>query len=182
MTATEVEKRTCTICELSQPLSEFARKKGKGCPGGYSKVCKECQAHKKEAVADHVKQNCVEIDKMQLKLIETLKNEAPDLQSARVPSIGDAVEHILRPFGGIEGYGLQLASNFLMADPGGATRQRYASLIAKMIGDASKLGYAKKPLDDMSDEELEAFADELMRRTTTNATESNITEAIAEGV
>lgn len=170
----KVRKKVCKCCAQEMPLDQFSRK-----GTSYSASCRDCLKLKEKAVKDHVKQTCAKVDAMQLGLIRQLASEPPQ-DFTDIPDIGTAVQHLLRPFGGMEGLALQISASYLMCEPDSTTRQRYGKMLVDAVKEASKLGYAKKPLDLMSDDELEAYADELMRRTVNDGKAEDIPE-LAEG-
>lgn len=158
--------QTCEICNQSFPLSEFCkagrpRKDGK--PTKVDSMCKYCRRIHDREVKKFVRQNSKKIDQMQLDLMMALAEE-PMTDFEEIPNIGTAVQHLLRPFGGMQGLALQIASSYLSSPPGSPCRQKTHALLMKTTSEASKLGYAKKPMELLSDEELEAYLRESHKR------------------
>lgn len=151
-----LETRKCPSCRQTMPLSEFFGKEPK---------CKHCLRQQVRTVAAQSKGEASELDRMLVERLENLSDIIPSGGDENLPDQGTMVEDILRPFGGSRGLGLQLAATYVTAKPGSAVRQRILQNIMQHVKVASELGYAKKPLEMLSDEELEDYAEELARRT-----------------
>lgn len=151
--------RICECCDQPMPLDKFeqrGRPKKNGDQPAIDTVCKYCRKLHAKAVRNYVMQHQQRIDEMQLGLMEALAVE-PTEEWTDLPNIGTIAQEVLRPFGGAKGLGLQIASHYLTAPPGGAERGRTHRLLTNLATEASKLGYAKKTMEQMSDEELEEF-------------------------
>lgn len=158
--------QTCECCQQSMPLDQFDRR-GRWRPGQppADTMCKHCREIKERETKKYVRRNAQAIDKMQLDLVKALAEEPTDDFSDEIPNIGTMVQHLLRPFGGMKGLSLQVASSYLSSPPGSPNRQRIQSMLMKLGTEASRQGYAKKPIEMLSDEELALHMKELQRRT-----------------
>lgn len=158
--------RTCAICRQSMPLDHFERRgrpRKDGSPPKSDDVCKHCREIQEKETRKFVRQNAKKIDGMMLDLVGAMADD-PMTEFDDLPNIGTAVQYLLRPFGGMQGLALQIASSYLSSPPGSTCRQKTHSLLMNMAKEASKLGYAKKPMELMSDAELEEFLREKQRR------------------
>lgn len=158
--------QTCECCQQSMPLDQFD-KRGRWRPGQppCDVVCKHCRQIQQVETRKYVRRNAQKIDQMQLDLVSALAAEPTDEFGEDIPNIGTMVQHLLRPFGGMKGLSLQIASSYLSSPPGSPNRQKIQSMLMKTGVEASKLGYAKKPVEMLSDEDLAEHMKELQRRT-----------------
>lgn len=153
----------CRCCQQEQPENEFnARDKG---------VCVTCVRLKRGAIKKHVVDICKEADSIVTTAMQLLTNQLAETGAVLgegVPNVGVVTEDMMTAFGGSRGFALQYAANYLAAEPGSATRQRILSDINRSVAKASELGYAQKPLELLSDEELEEYLEEKIRRSGAN--------------
>lgn len=156
--------QTCACCKQSIPIEEFD-KRGRWRQGQKptDSVCRFCRDIQTKETRKYVRRHSQRVDEMMLTLCESLAEE-PMTDFEDLPNIGTLTQAVLRPFGGAQGIALQMAGTFLSSPPGSAVRQKMLSLLVKMDAEASKQGYAKKPMEMLSDEDLERFIEEKERR------------------
>lgn len=157
--------RTCECCRQSMPLDSFG-KRGRPTKTGerhIDTVCKYCREIQERESRKFVRQNARRVDSMMLNLVEAIVDEPMD-EFEDIPDIGTLTRQLLRPFGGAKGLGLQMASSYLSSPPGSPCRQHTHNLLVKLDMEATKLGYAKKPKELMSDEELDLYIKEQQQR------------------
>lgn len=156
--------QTCACCRQSIPIEEFD-KRGRWRQGqkATDSVCRFCRDIQAKETKKYVRLHAKRVDEMMLNLCESLAEE-PMSDFDELPNIGALTQAVLRPFGGAQGIALQMASTYLSSPPGSPVRQKMLSLLVKMDTEASKLGYAKKPMEMMSDDELQAYIAEKERR------------------
>jgi hypothetical protein len=150
--------RICQCCDQQYPLDKFEQRGRPKKDGSKSidNVCKYCRELIDKKTTGFVRQNAQRVDAMMLDLCEGLAQQPTD-EFDDLPNIGTLTQAVLRPFGGAMGLGLQMASSYLSSPPGSACRQKTHSLLVKMATEASKLGYAKKTVEQMTDAELEEY-------------------------
>lgn len=149
--------QTCACCNQSMPMDQFDRR-GRWREGqkATDNVCVHCRSIQTKETRKYVRRHAQRVDEMMLNLCESLASE-PMTDFTDLPNIGTLTQEVLRPFGGAQGVALQMAGTYLSSPPGSAARQKILSLLVKMDTEASKLGYAKKTMEQMTDEELEEF-------------------------
>ncbi len=157
--------QTCESCQQSMPLDQFD-KRGRWRPGQppADSVCKHCRKIQIVETRKYVRRNSAKIDEMQLNLVAALAAEPTDEFDDEVPNVGTMIQTLLRPFGGMKGLSLQVASSFLSSEPNSPNRQKIQAMLVKLGVEGSKLGYAKKPVELLSDEDLEKYLEERERR------------------
>lgn len=148
--------RHCKSCDQRMPESEF---------NGSTEVCKYCNKERTKQIKKHTMRVARQADQMMLNAMKQLVQDRDlTIDDDGLPNIGSLVEKIVGAFGGRTGIALQYAANYLASPPGSPTRQRILSDVQKGVMKASELGYAKKPLALLTDEELEGYIKERHRR------------------
>lgn len=174
----------CACCRQNMPLDQFdTRGRWRENSKKTDTICKGCREIQAKETRKFVRRNAKRVDDMMLNLVEALAEEPCD-EWDELPDIGTLTQALLRPFGGAKGLGLQIASSYLASPPGSPCRQKTHALLVKLDVEASKLGYAKKPVELMSDEELELYLQEKQRRLLKQADgedETQIQEATSAG-
>lgn len=173
MSEPQLTKRICDTCNNEMPVRDgtkiiFAKDRSR--PSGYESTCCYCKKVKTKIVRDSIESNQAKIDKLHLDVLKKKRREYAEkltkdaFQPGGVPNIAEVMETMLGYFGGIEMLGLQQAALFLSAKPGSTTRQRVLAMMNNTSTKVSQLGYAKKPLHMLSDEELEQAIAESRKR------------------
>lgn len=154
-----VETQKCPICKRNVPPAQF-----RSDAGGKITICKSCDRHSKAMVRQHINDVVKQADELQMQVLSEMATEDDEIPD-EIPDLGTFVSTMVRAFGGMRGLAIQNAATFLKATPGGAIRQRMLADLGKHVAKASELGYAKTPLEMMSDEELEQIIEERAKRT-----------------
>lgn len=149
--------QTCECCGQSMPIDKFDRR-GRWRAGqkASDSVCRFCRDIQTKETRKYVRRHAQRVDEMMLKLCERLVDE-PTSDFTDLPNIGTLTQEVLRPFGGAQGIALQMAGTYLSSPPGSAQRQKILALLVKMDVEASKLGYTKKTMEQMTDQELREY-------------------------
>lgn len=156
-----METKHCVVCESELPLNAMYFDRDNKSPDGFRKECKSCRSESRreerhEAVLSKVKQ----LDRAAEKLIlGTL-----DQEGSRIPHIAELCECVMDVFGGPRGYAQFLLGEFLSHKPGSQGRTKILSNIQYMVQKTTESGAAKKPLELLSEEDLEREAEELLKR------------------
>jgi hypothetical protein len=144
------DTKACTQCGTSYPLTSEHWHKSKD---GWHAKCRKCRNSVDKRGRDK---------KRQKKLAE-IERGAVDyfLASARIgganiPHSSELLEVLLRYFGGVEGFGRAFMKQIYDAPPGGAFRTKLLDSVLRLIVNNTAMGGSKKPLELMTEEELEA--------------------------
>lgn len=144
------EYRACVKCGKTQELTSQFWHKSKD---GFHARCRQCR--NKQVKADRQ-------TKTQKKLAE-IERGAVDLflasariGGANIPHSSELLECMMKYFGGVEGFSRAFMKQFFDAPAGGAFRTKQLDAILRLIVNNTAMGGAKKPLELMTEEELEA--------------------------
>jgi hypothetical protein len=96
---------------------------------------------------------------------------------SNVPHSAELVETILEYMGGTGGFSSLFVKQYIDSPPGGAHRTRMLDTVARMILSNTAMGGAKKPLEMMTEEELEI---ELRRQVLAAAAQMQKVEVVDE--
>ncbi len=170
--------RTCTVCQETKPTIaanfRYVTKErgGKSLP---SEVCRECEAKAKvgggeyQSVAAVIPAGDVAMQMAAMQKLSTINdniiqafNHAFENHSC-VPHTAEYLEAILAHVNGIGDYAKLLWFDFLHSAPGSSTRVKLHGMITKLIVSNTEQGGAKKPVENLTDEEIDASIDELLR-------------------
>lgn len=75
---------------------------------------------------------------------------------SNIPHSAEMIEVLLEYFGGVRGFGNVFMKQFWDSPPGGSHRTRMLETVVRLVSNNTALGGARKPLDLMSEEELES--------------------------
>jgi hypothetical protein len=141
--------KKCTECQKDLPDHSFhvfsdGRKHSK---------CKPCRAEyerKRRAVRKTNKMESIESD-----VVESFC-KAARMGGSTIPHSAELVETIMGYMGGVQGFSNLFMKQYLDSPPGGAHRTRMLDTLVRLVKDNTAMGGAKKPLDLMSEEELDS--------------------------
>jgi hypothetical protein len=146
------EHKTCIACGRSLPATPANFHKSKD---GFHARCRRCR-NKKERGARQRKRN---------KKLEEIEKGAVDLfiasariGGANIPHSSELLEVMMTYFGGVSGFANAYLKQFYDAPSGGAFRTKMLDGVMRLIVNNTAMGGAKKPLELMTEEELEAEA------------------------
>ena len=142
--------KACVGCGNSYPATSENFHKSKD---GLHSHCRKCR-NKKARGARKKKRN---------RKLEELEKGAVDLFLAaariggsNIPHSSELTEVIMEYFGGVRGFANAWMKQYLEAPVGGAFRTKMLESVVRLVKDNTAMGGSKKPLELMSEEELEA--------------------------
>lgn len=137
----------CTNCGQQKPLDQFHKDAAR--VDGHRDHCTDCrrELRREESIKGTV------LEDMEDQAMETL-GQLSGRGGSVVPHATEALESVLRPFGGMEGYGKWLFATFLAARPGSAVRERLLTKILDLIQYVSAAGDSEQPINEMEDGDL----------------------------
>jgi len=144
------ELKSCVACGRTYPRTtdNFHRSKD-----GFHSRCRRCR--NKEGRQKRQKKTNEKLDRIERGAVR-LFTEAAAIGGAHIPHSSELIEVIMQYFGGVRGFGNAYLKQFYDAPPGGAFRTKMLDSIVRLVSANTAMGGAKKPLDLMSEEELES--------------------------
>jgi len=144
------EVRICTECGGRYPLTKDHWHRSKD---GWHAKCRECRNKSEKRGRDKVRSKKLgEIEKGAVDLFIS----AARVGGANIPHSSELLEVLMRYFGGVEGFSRAFIKQFFDAPAGGAFRTKQLDSVLRLIVSNTAMGGSKKPLDLMTEEELEA--------------------------
>ena len=144
------EYKACVGCGTSYPATPDNFHKSKD---GLHAHCRKCR-NKKARGARKKKRN---------KKLEEIEKGAVDLfiasariGGANIPHSSELTEVIMEYFGGVRGFANMFMKQYLDSPVGGAFRTKMLDSVVRLVKDNTAMGGSKKPLELMSEDELEA--------------------------
>jgi hypothetical protein len=144
------EYKVCTQCGGSYELTKAHWHRSKD---GWHAKCRKCR----NKMEKRGKQ------KLRTKKLDEIEKGAVDyflaaarIGGANIPHSSELLEVLMRYFGGAEGFGNAFMKQFYDAPAGGAFRTKQLQTIVQLVSANTSMGGAKKPLELMTEEELEA--------------------------
>ena len=142
--------KACIECGTSYPATTANFHKSKD---GFHSKCRKCR-NTGERGARKKKRN---------KKLEEIEKGAVDLFTAaariggaNIPHSSELLEVLMEYFGGVRGFANAYMKQFYDAPVGGAFRTKMLDSVVRLVVGNTAMGGAKKPLELMSEEELEA--------------------------
>lgn len=143
------EYKACIGCGATLPATTQYFHKSKD---GFHARCRKCR-NKKERGARKKKTN---------KKLEEIEKGAVDLfiasariGGANIPHSSELLEVMMEYFGGVRGFTNAFVKQFYDSPAGGAFRTKMLDSVVRLVVGNTAMGGAKKPLELMSEEELE---------------------------
>lgn len=149
---------TCGIfCEVADAERYFDRDSQS--KDGFKKICKACRSEQAalHESADALKQ----LQHIDRSILRRLANARPG--GPNVPHSADLLERIYTIIGGANGMAALLMKTFMQAAPGSPTQQKILAQIMALTHQNTEVGGAKKPVDLLSDEEVDAEIERLLK-------------------
>lgn len=81
-----------------------------------------------------------------------------------IPHSSEVLERLMEYFGGVSGFSGLLMKQYFDSPPGGATRTKMLEAMLRLVVKNTEMGGAKKPMEQWTDEELEAELDARLTR------------------
>lgn len=144
------ESRACSKCGKKYPLTEEFWHRSKG---DFHTRCRKCRNKKqKDGRTIRAQKKLAEIERG---AVDTFI-AAARVGGTNVPHSAELLEVAMKYFGGVEGFVTAFMKQFYDAPAGGAFRTKQLDSILRLITQNTAMGGAKKPLELMTEEELEA--------------------------
>lgn len=142
--------KACIECGTSYPATKAHFHKSKD---GFHSRCRKCR-NKVERQKRQKKQNSklAEIERGAVDLFIASSR----IGGANIPHSSELLEVLMGYFGGVSGFANAYMKQFYDAPVGGAFRTKMLDGVMRLITTNTAMGGAKKPLDLMTEEELEA--------------------------
>lgn len=142
--------RVCIGCQQSLPATSEYFHKSKD---GFHARCRTCR-NKKERGHRKQKRNkkLDEIERGAVKLFVT----AARIGGANIPHSSELLEVMMEYFGGVRGFANAYMKQYYDSPVGGAFRTKMLDSVVRLVVGNTAMGGAKKPLELMSEDELEA--------------------------
>lgn len=144
------EFKACIGCGATLPATAQYFHKSKD---GFHARCRKCR-NKKERSARKKKTNkkLAEIERGAVDLFVA----SARLGGANIPHSSELLEVLMEYFGGVRGFANAYMKQFYDSPAGGAFRTKMLDSLVRLVVGNTAMGGAKKPLELMSEEELEA--------------------------
>jgi hypothetical protein len=144
------DSRACSKCGKKYPLTEEFWHRSKG---DFHTRCRKCRNKKqKDGRTIRAQKKLAEIERG---AVDTFI-AASRVGGTNVPHSAELLEVAMKYFGGVEGFVTAFMKQFYDAPAGGAFRTKQLDSILRLITTNTAMGGAKKPLELMTEEELEA--------------------------
>ena len=142
--------KACIECGTSYPATKANFHKSKD---GFHARCRKCR-NKVERQKRQKKQNSklAEIERGAVDLFIASSR----IGGANIPHSSELLEVLMEYFGGVRGFANAFLKQFYDSPVGGAFRTKMLDSVVRLVVGNTAMGGAKKPLELMSEEELEA--------------------------
>lgn len=147
--------KACIDCGEKYPLTPQFFHKSKD---GFHARCRKCRNSKERGARKKTAdKRLARIERRSMEeFIRAAKSGGPS-----IPHSSELLEHILTYFGGVQGFATAWMKQFYDSTAGGAFRTKMLDGVFRLVQNNTAMGGAKKPLELMTEEELES---ELRRR------------------
>jgi hypothetical protein len=142
--------RVCIGCNQSLPATSHYFHKSKD---GFHARCRKCR-NKKERGARKRKRN-KKLEEIERGAVDTFITAAR-IGGANIPHSSELLEVMMEYFGGVRGFANAYMKQYYDSPVGGAFRTKMLDSVVRLVVGNTAMGGAKKPLDLMTEEELEA--------------------------
>lgn len=142
--------KACTQCGNTYELTRDHWHRSKE---GWHAKCKKCR--NKEEKRGKQKLRVKKLDEIEKGAVDYFI-AASRVGGAHIPHSSELLEVLMRYFGGAEGFGNAFMKQFYDAPAGGAFRTKQLDTVVRLIVSNTAMGGSKKPLELMTEEELEA--------------------------
>ena len=164
-------EKVCIGCGLSWPATTTHFHKSKD---GFHARCRRCRNQKIKG--ERKKKRNKKLDEIEKGAVSLFVASAR-LGGANIPHSSELLEILMEYFGGVRGFGNTFMKQYFDAPVGGAFRTKMLESVMRLVTNNTAMGGAKKPLELMSEEELEA---ELRRQVMEAAMQIKKVEVIDE--
>ena len=142
--------KACIECGTSYPATAANFHKSKD---GFHAKCRKCR-NKGERGARKKKRN-KKLDEIEKGAVDLFVASAR-IGGANIPHSSELTEVIMEYFGGVRGFANAFMKQYFDSPVGGAFRTKMLDSVVRLVKDNTAMGGSKKPLELMSEEELEA--------------------------
>ena len=142
--------KVCIECGLSWPATTTYFHKSKD---GFHARCRKCRNNKLKG--ERKKKRNSKLDEIEKGAVKMFVGSAR-LGGASIPHSSELLEVLMEYFGGVRGFGNVFMKQFFDAPVGGAFRTKMLDSVVRLITNNTAMGGAKKPLELMTEDELEA--------------------------
>ncbi len=142
--------RVCIGCNQSLPATSHYFHRSKD---GFHAHCRKCR-NKKERGARKKKRN-KKLEEIERGAVNTFITAAR-IGGANIPHSSELLEVLMEYFGGVRGFSNAFLKQYYDSPVGGAFRTKMLDSVLRLVVGNTAMGGAKKPLDLMTEEELEA--------------------------
>lgn len=144
------DAKVCIQCGNSFPATNRYWHKSKD---GFHARCRNCRnAREKES---RKKKRNKKLDQMERGAVD-LFVAAARIGGANIPHSAELLETLMEYFGGVRGFANAYMKQYYDSPIGGAFRTKMLDSVVRLVTNNTAMGGAKKPLELMSEEELEA--------------------------
>jgi len=148
----DVPSRACTLCRKVKQLSKEFFHENAHAPDGFRSECRECRKLTREERVK--KKREAKLDEVEKGAVDTFI-AAARLGGGNVPHARELVEVMMTYFGGVNGFVNMWMKNLYDTPSGSATRAKLLMSIQGLITANTSMGGAIKPLEAMSQQELD---------------------------
>lgn len=142
--------KACIQCGESYPATPANFHKSKD---GYHARCRKCRNARLKGERKQVRNR--KLARIEKSAIDSFI-KASRLGGANIPHSSELTEVIMEYFGGVRGFANAFMKQFYDSPVGGAFRTKMLDSVVRLVKDNTAMGGSKKPLELMSEEELEA--------------------------
>lgn len=142
--------RLCIGCQQSLPATTKYFHKSKD---GFHARCRKCR-NRLERGKRKQKRN-KKLDEIERGAVDLFVTAAR-IGGANIPHSSELLEVLMEYFGGVRGFSNVFVKQFYDSPVGGAFRTKMLDTVVRLVVGNTAMGGAKKPLELMSEEELEA--------------------------
>lgn len=144
------DSKVCIQCGTSFPATNRYWHKSKD---GFHARCRNCR-NTREKESRKKKRN-KKLDQMERGAVD-LFVAAARIGGANIPHSAELLETLMEYFGGVRGFSNAFMKQYYDSPIGGAFRTKMLDSVVRLVTNNTAMGGAKKPLELMSEEELEA--------------------------
>jgi hypothetical protein len=142
--------KACVDCGHSYPATTEHFHKSKD---GLHARCRDCRNKKLKGERKQVRDK--RLGRMEKAAVDSFI-KASRLGGANIPHSSELLEILMEYFGGVRGYANMFMKQLYDSPAGGAFRTKMLDSVMRLVVGNTAMGGAKKPLELMSEEELEA--------------------------
>lgn len=144
------ELKVCIGCQQALPATTTHFHKSKD---GFHARCRKCRNQKERG--QRKKKRNKKLDEIERGAVKLFVSAAR-IGGANIPHSSELLEVMMEYFGGVRGFATLYAKQFYDSPVGGAFRTKMLDTVVRLVVGNTAMGGAKKPLELMSEEELEA--------------------------